>query len=88
MIVSAPEEGRSGFRYKVDRVAQGFGPLRAIDAWGLRHPVVNALSFVVTGAFFAVVLSFAWHSWPEGVAAGVVIAVVMVLRPGPIIVGG
>lgn len=68
------EGGRSGFRYQIDRGAQQIGPLRAIDAWALEHPVVNALSFVVIGIFFAVILSMTLHSWLEGVLAGVVIA--------------
>lgn len=77
--MGAPDKDRSGFRYQLDRAAQGFGPQRSIDAWGLRHPVVNAISFIFLAAFFAVLLSLAWHSWPEGVAAGAVIAVVAIL---------
>ena len=77
--VGTPGKDRSGFRYQLDRAAQGFGPLRSVDAWGLRHPVVNAISFVFLGASVAVLLSLTWHSWPEGVAAGVVIAAVAIL---------
>jgi hypothetical protein len=75
-----PSRGRyAGFRYRTDRVAQQIGPLRAVDAWALKHPVVNAMSFVVIGAFFAVVLSMTLHSWFEGTLAGIGIAVLVLL---------
>jgi protein-S-isoprenylcysteine O-methyltransferase Ste14 len=76
---SPAENGPSGFRYQADRLAQQIRPLRAVDGWGLKHPVVNALSFVVIGVFFAVILSMTWHSWLEGVLAGIAIAVLVVL---------
>jgi hypothetical protein len=76
----APNRGLySGFRYRTDRVAQRIGPLRATDAWALKHPVINALSFLLIGAFFAVVLSITLHSWLEGVLAGVGIALLVVV---------
>jgi hypothetical protein len=73
------QDGRSGFRYRRDRVAQRIGPLREVDAWGLKHPLANALSYVGIGVFFAVVLSISWHSWLEGILAGIGIAVLVVL---------
>lgn len=76
--MSGPDKDRRGFRYEVDRAAQEFGPLRVIEAWALRHPIVNAVSFVFLGAFFAVLFSLVLHSWPEGIAVGAAIAVVSV----------
>jgi hypothetical protein len=69
----------SGPRYQLDRFAQRIGPLRAADAWGLKHPVANALSFVLTAVFIAVVASLAWHSWIEGCLAGIGIALLSVV---------
>ena len=64
----------SGLRYQTDRLAQQIGPVRGADAWGLRHPIANAVSFVIIGAFFAVLLSMTMHSWIVGTLAGIAIA--------------
>jgi Flp pilus assembly protein TadB len=64
---------RSGAQYQIDKAAQRFGPQRAVDAWGLRHPVVNALSFVLLLTVLAaggVVLVHAWYGLFIGLAVG------------------
>jgi Flp pilus assembly protein TadB len=69
----------SGLRFQTDRLAQQIGPVRGIDAWGLRHPTANAASFVIIGILFAVVLSIAMHSWIMGTLAGVAIALLVLV---------
>ena len=70
---------RSGSQYQIDRFAQSVGPQRAVDAFGLRHPAVNAASFVVLAAIAAIAISFVVHSWPIGIPCGAVIGVLAVL---------
>jgi hypothetical protein len=64
----------SGLRYKVDRLAESAGPIRSVDAWALKHPFINVVSFVAIGVGFGVLLSLVLRSWPAGMGLGVVIA--------------
>jgi hypothetical protein len=69
----------SGLRFQTDRLAQRIGPLRAADAWGLKHPVANALSYLLIGAFLVVALSMTvFHSWIEGSVAAIPATVLVV----------
>lgn len=67
-----------GLRQRMDRQVQRIGPLRTADRWALRHPVGNALCFVLLGVFFAVLASIQFHSWILGVLAGPAIALLAV----------
>jgi hypothetical protein len=71
-----PQVAGKGLRYQIDRAAQSFGPQRAIDNWGLRHPFVNVLATVALAAFFTVLLSLQSHSWLLGLGGGIAIAVI------------
>jgi uncharacterized membrane protein YraQ (UPF0718 family) len=70
---------RSGLQYRADKAAQRIGPLRAADAWGLKHPAVNVASFVVLAVAFGCAAAFAWHSVVLGIVVGVVVAIVLPL---------
>jgi hypothetical protein len=73
------ENPYGGLRYRTDRLAQGIGPLRAADAWGLKHPVANALSFLLIGAFLVWALSTTvFDSWIEGSLTAAVATVLLV----------
>jgi Flp pilus assembly protein TadB len=67
---------KPGLRYRLDRTAQGFAPQRKLDAFGLRHPLVDKLAYVVLAAFFAVLIAADGHSILLGVVAGLLIATV------------
>jgi hypothetical protein len=80
-----PTDGRrdpatmTGLRYRVDRFAQRT-PLRPLDGYVLRHPVLNALSYPVIVAII-VFGARAWGaSWPIAIAAGVVGTVVTAIQ--------
>ncbi|WP_200216436.1 hypothetical protein [Micromonospora coerulea] len=65
-------EGKS-FRYRLDRRAQGFGMLRAADAFGLRHPNVNRASYLLLAVFFGALTGWLARSVLVGVVSGVVV---------------
>lgn len=60
-------------QYRVDRIAQRNTPLRKLDAFGLRHPLVDKLASAVVVVLLALWLSTRTHSWIVGVVASVVL---------------
>lgn len=70
---------RSGLQYEFDKSAQAFTPQRTIDAWGLRHPLVNALSFVAVTGVLALACALALHAW-YGVLLGAALGGLVTLR--------
>ena len=78
-ISQAMNDRRLGPQYRIDRFAQSIGPQRAVDAFGLRHPAINAGSFVVLTIAAVAGISLTVHSWPIGIPCGVAVGVLLVL---------
>ena len=60
-------------RYRMDRGAQRFTPLRLVDAWALRHPNINRASYVIVALFLGSWVGFMTHSILFGILGGVLL---------------
>jgi hypothetical protein len=69
-----------GLQYRIDQAAQGFGPQRAADNFGLRHPKLDALSYVIVAVIIGLAIGFWTTSVLWGIIGGVVGGVLVVLN--------
>jgi hypothetical protein len=79
-MATAEDSSYAHLRQSVDRSAQRNRVLRRLDLFGLEHPVLNLVGYVVAAAFFLVVFRAVFGSW----VAAVILAVVFTALVGVI----
>jgi len=70
---------RRGLQYRVDAGAQGIEPVRRLDAWALRHPMVDNLAGVILAVGLAVLCTVVLQAW-WGALIGFALGALFIVR--------